>query len=184
MNWKRNYWTIQRTICILITNYELVPENESYRNRYTLRDPKTGSEFTDLLEIDVLELPKLPKDEDGTPLWDWMKFLSVEETEELTMLAKKNPQVKKAVVKLLALTEDERARMLADSREKLRRDISAQVRAGEMRGWEEGREEGLEEGLEKGKRSVARNLINLGHSVDVVVQATGLSREVVQSLLH
>jgi predicted transposase/invertase (TIGR01784 family) len=86
--------------------------------------------------------------------------------------------------------------MLADSREKLRRDISAQVRAGEMRGWEEGleeglgkgREEGLEEGLQKGleegKRAVARSLINLGQSVDVVVQATGLSREVVQSMLH
>jgi predicted transposase/invertase (TIGR01784 family) len=91
-------------------------------------------------------------------------------------------------VKLLALTEDERARMLADSREKLRRDISAQIHAGEMRGWEEGREEGreegLEEGLEKGKRLVARSLINLGHPVDVVVQATGLSREVVQSMLH
>jgi flagellar biosynthesis/type III secretory pathway protein FliH len=120
------------------------------------------------------------------------------------MLAKKNPQVKKAVVKLLALTEDERARMLADSREKLRRDISAQIHAGEMRGWEEGletgmekgREEGLEEGLEKGmekgmekgleegKRLVARSLISLGHSVDVVVQATGLSREIVQSMLH
>jgi predicted transposase/invertase (TIGR01784 family) len=125
-----------------------------------------------------------------------MKFLSAQEKEELTMLAKKNPQVKKAVVKLLALTEDERARMLADSREKLRRDISAQIHAGEMRGWEEGREEGREEGLEEGlekglqkgreeeKRSVARSLINLGHPVDVVVQITGLSREVVQSMLH
>jgi predicted transposase/invertase (TIGR01784 family) len=83
-------------------------------------------------------------------------------------------------VKLLALTEDERARMLADSREKLRRDISAQIHAGEMRGWEEG----LETGREEEKRSVARNLINLGQSVDVVVQATGLSREIVQSMLH
>jgi predicted transposase/invertase (TIGR01784 family) len=95
-------------------------------------------------------------------------------------------------VKLLALTEDERARMLADSREKLRRDISAQIHAGEMRAWEEGREEGREEGLEEGlqkgreeeKRSVARSLINLGHPVDVVVQITGLSREIVQSMLH
>jgi predicted transposase/invertase (TIGR01784 family) len=88
--------------------------------------------------------------------------------------------VKKAVVKLLSLSEDEQARMLADSREKLRRDISAQVRAGEKRGWEGG----MEEGLEEGKRSVARNLIKLGQPVDMVVQATGLSREVVQSLPH
>jgi predicted transposase/invertase (TIGR01784 family) len=162
----------------------LVPENGRYHHRYTLRDPATGSEFTDLLEVDVLELPKLPQDEDGTPLWHWLKFLSAQEKEELTMLAEKNPQVKKAVAKLLALSEDERARMLADSREKLRRDISAQVRAGEKRGWEGGREEGLEKGMEEGKRSVARNLIKLGQPIDVVVQATGLSREVVQSLPH
>jgi predicted transposase/invertase (TIGR01784 family) len=96
--------------------------------------------------------------------------------------------VKKAVVKLLSLSEDEQARMLADSREKLRRDISAQVRAGEKRGWEGGREEGLEKGLEKGreeeKLSVARNLLGLGQPVDMIVQVTGLSREVVQSLVH
>jgi predicted transposase/invertase (TIGR01784 family) len=179
-----DYWSIKRSICILIADFVLVPENERYHNRYTLHDPATGSEFTDLLEVNTLELPKLPQDEDGTPLWDWLKFLSAQEKEELTMLAEKNPQVKKAVVKLLSLSEDERARMLADSREKLRRDISAQVRAGEKRGWEGGREEGLEEGLEKGKLSVARNLLGLGQPVDMIVQVTGLSREVVQSLPH
>jgi hypothetical protein len=52
------------------------------------------------------------------------------------------------------------------------------------KGREEGREEGREKGREEGKRSVARNLIKLGQPVDVVVQATGLSREVVQSLRH
>jgi predicted transposase/invertase (TIGR01784 family) len=133
------YWSIQRSICILIADYVLVPENGIYHNRYTLRDPASGSEFTDLLEVDTLELPKLPRDGDGTPLWDWLKFLSAREEEELAMLAEKNPQVKKAVVKLLALSEDERARMLADSREKLRRDISARMHEAERRGREGGR---------------------------------------------
>jgi predicted transposase/invertase (TIGR01784 family) len=167
-----DYGLIQRAICILITDFVLVPENGSYHNRYTLRDAVTGSEFTDLLEVDVLELPKLPQDEDGSLLWDWMKFLSASEKEELEMLAEKNPQVKKAVVKFMALTEDDRARMLADSREKLRRDISAQVHGAEQRGREEE------------KLSVARKLLGLGQPVDVIVQATGLSRDVIQSLLH
>jgi predicted transposase/invertase (TIGR01784 family) len=174
------YWLIKRSICILITDHVLVPENASYRNRYTFRDPATGSEFTDLLEVNTLELPKLPRDGDGTPLWDWLKFLSAREKEELTMLAERNPQVKKAVVKLLALSEDERARMLADSREKLRRDISAQVHDAEKRG----REEGMEEGREEEKLAVARKLLDLDQPVDMIVQITGLSREVIQSLLH
>ncbi|MDR1934377.1 MAG: Rpn family recombination-promoting nuclease/putative transposase [Candidatus Accumulibacter sp.] len=166
------YWSIKRSICILIANYVLVPENASYRNRYRLYDRQTGSEFTDLLEVNTLELPKLPRDEDGTPLWDWMKFLSAHEKEELEMLAEKNPQVKKAVVKLLTLSEDERTRMLADSREMLRRDISAQVHGAEQRG----REEAM--------LSVARKLLDLDQPVDVIVQATGLPREVIQSLMH
>jgi predicted transposase/invertase (TIGR01784 family) len=48
----------------------------------------------------------------------------------------------------------------------------------------QGQEKGLEKGLEEGKLSVARNLIKLGQPLDMIVQATGLSREVVQSLLH
>jgi predicted transposase/invertase (TIGR01784 family) len=178
------YWSIKRSICILIADYVLVPENRSYHNRYTLHDPATGSEFTDLLEVDTLELPKLPQDGDGTLLWDWLKFLSADEEEELTMLAEKNPQVKKAVVKLLALSEDEQARMLADSREKLRRDISARVNEAEKRGRKEGREEGREEGQTEAMLSVARKLLGLDQPIDVIAQITGLPRDVIQSLLH
>jgi predicted transposase YdaD len=53
-----------------------------------------------------------------------------------------------------------------------------------MQGQEKGLEKGLEEGLEKGKLSVARNLLGLGQPVDLIVQATGLSREVIQALMH
>jgi predicted transposase/invertase (TIGR01784 family) len=105
------YRKIQPAICILIADFTLIPENTYYHNRYRLHDAQSGSEFTDLLEINTLELPKLPQD-DGTPLWDWMGFLKAESKEELDMLAEKNPEVKKAVAKLMTLSEDERARML------------------------------------------------------------------------
>jgi hypothetical protein len=39
------------------------------------------------------------------------------------MLAEKNPQVGKAVAKLMVLSEDERLRLIAESRDKLHRDI-------------------------------------------------------------
>jgi hypothetical protein len=54
---------------------------------------ETQQEFSSLLQIDTLELPKLPRGEDGTPLWDWLKFLKAESKEELQMLAKRNPDV-------------------------------------------------------------------------------------------
>jgi predicted transposase/invertase (TIGR01784 family) len=49
---------------------------------------------------------------------------------------------------------------------------------------EEGVEIGLERGREEEKRSVARSLLGLNQPLELIVQATGLSREVVQSMAH
>jgi predicted transposase/invertase (TIGR01784 family) len=171
-----SYAKIKRAVCILITDYELVDDNDRYHNRFTLNDPDSGAVFTDLLEIDTLELPKLPATEDSTQLWNWLKFLKATNQEELTMLSDKNPQIKKTVGKLMALSEDERARMLADSREKLRRDIDARVTAGIETGRKEGRKEE--------RLAMARKLLGRGHPIEEIMEDTGLSRKEIQSLLH
>jgi len=72
-----DYSKIQRAISIVITDYTLKPNNRKYHNRFTLAD-ETGEQFTDILEVNTLELSKLPETEDGTPLWEWMKFLKSE----------------------------------------------------------------------------------------------------------
>jgi predicted transposase/invertase (TIGR01784 family) len=173
------YSDIKRAICILITDYVLVAENGQYHNRFTLRDPDTGAVFTDLLEIDTLELPKLPN-EDGTKLLDWLKFLKATTQEEFAMLSDKNPQIKKVVGKLMALSDDERTRMLAESREKLRRDFVA-TREG---GVEEGLKKGREEGRTEERLAIARNLLGLGRPIEEIMIVTGLSKKEIQSLLH
>ncbi|MDR3350008.1 MAG: Rpn family recombination-promoting nuclease/putative transposase, partial [Acidaminococcales bacterium] len=91
-----DYGAIKRVISIVITDYELIKENRKYHNRYRLYDKESGSEFTDILEVNTLELPKVPKRDDRTELFDWLLFLKSEGGEELEMLAKKNPQIKKA----------------------------------------------------------------------------------------
>jgi len=168
------YQNIKRSICILITDFALVRENAAYHNKYRLYDPRTGSEFSNLLEVNTLELPKLPQEGDGTLLWDWLKFVGARRKEEFEMLAEKNPQVGKAVAKLVELNEDERARMLADSREKLRRDIVSIKRLAEREGRATGREEE--------RLAIARNAIQQNLPVDVIMALTGLYRETIQSL--
>ena len=49
-------------------------------------------------------------------------------------------------------------------------------------GREEGRKEGKEEGLKEGQSKIAINLIRLGASCEIIVQATGLSEEEVSRL--
>jgi predicted transposase/invertase (TIGR01784 family) len=96
------------------------------------------------------------------------------------MLAEKNPKVGKAVAKLVELNADERARLIADSREKMRRGDASRLRSAEKEGLERGREEGREEE----RLAIACKLLDSGMPVEDIAQFTGLSCEVVQALLH
>jgi predicted transposase/invertase (TIGR01784 family) len=181
-----DYGEIKRAISILITDYVQIPENRSYHNRYVLHDRQTGSVFTDLMEVDTLELPKLPRDEDGTEEWQWMKFLDARKEEELNTVAEKDPLVAKAVARLMELSQDERARMLAESREKFLRDVAAREHGAEEKGRAEGRAEGQAEGRAEGRKeeqlAIARNLLKIGLPVEKIMEATGLPQEAIQSL--
>ena len=191
-----SYRKIQPSICILITDYRLINENRDYHNQYRLHDPKTGSEFTDLLEVHTLELPKLPKNEDGTVLWDWLKFLDARKEEDLAMLTEKNVEVKKAVGKLMELSTDEQTRLLAESREKLQWDINSikhgaweeGVEIGVQKGRKEGKKEGKKEGREEGRSgallAVARTALARNMPLDEIVVLTGLSLDEIKALLH
>lgn len=53
---------------------------------------------------------------------------------------------------------------------------------GRAEGIEIGRNEGVEEGFRKANMGTAKNLKQLGVSVDIIAQSTGLSPEVVEAL--
>ena len=91
------YSQIKRSISILITDYIQLPDVTDYHNRYQLYNPRNGSLFTDLLEINLLELPKLPEETDGSPLYLWAQFFRATQEEEFEMLAKKDEAIGTAV---------------------------------------------------------------------------------------
>ena len=160
-----DYDSIKRVICILIMGDVLMPEDSAYHHRYTMYDPETQSEFTDLLEVHVLELPKLPAEDDGSDLWGWMKFIDVEDRKELDMIAEKDPAIGKAAARLLEISNDPETRLRiefdrrweADQRVERR----AAVREGEEMGMEKGMEMGIERGREEGMKEERAMLIEL-----------------------
>ena len=153
-------------ISIIITDYALIPDSPKYHHRFVLYDPDNNVVFTDIIEVNTLEMPKLPKVEDGTELWNWLKFLSAERKEDLDMVAKKSPHVKKAVVRLMELSNDERTRLLYESRQKMEWDNQAR-----------------EHGASNDRAvSIAKNLLAMSMPLDRVVEATGLPLEVIESL--
>jgi len=157
-----NYQNIKRVISIIITDHTLIPDSQKYHHRFVLYDTENGVEFTDIIEVNTLEMPKLPKTEDGTELWNWLKFLSAERKEDLEMIAEKSPQVKKAVVRLMELSNDERTRLLYESRQKMEWDNQARERGAVL--------------------NVAKNLLSVGDPIDKIVSVTGLTREEVEGL--
>jgi predicted transposase/invertase (TIGR01784 family) len=119
-----------------------------------------------------------------------MNFLAAHSEEELSMLSSQtqNPQIQRAVAKIVALNTDERVRMEAESREKLRRDVHDMESAAEDRGLQRGLQKGLEQGLQKGRweerRAIAGKLFGRGLSVEDIVEMTDWPRDVVESMLR
>jgi predicted transposase/invertase (TIGR01784 family) len=168
------YGNIKRSICILIADYVQIPEVADYHNRYRLYNPDNGSLFTDLLEVDTLELPKLPKEADGSRLCWWGKFFRATEEEEFDMLAEKDKAIGVAVGRLKELSRDESLRMLAESRQIAQWDEESRMRGA--------KQEGLVEGQQRKAHEVARNLLALNLPLSTVQDATGLSKDEILGL--
>ena len=180
------YNKIKKTISIVITGETFIRSHKKYHDRFILYSPETKTEFTDVVEIHTLELPKLPTESDGTDLWDWLEFINADSEEELAVLAQKRPQMKNPVDELLKLNQDSYARTLYEAREKQHRDNMSRERKARMEGKQEGIEEGMEKGIEKGRQEgmqdVARSLLKINLPIENIVATTGLTIEEIKKL--
>ncbi|MCL2055290.1 MAG: Rpn family recombination-promoting nuclease/putative transposase [Oscillospiraceae bacterium] len=145
------YKDLKRVISIIITEETLIKASPLYHHRFTFFDPNANIELSDLIEIHTLELNKLPDNFDGTELCDWAKFIAAKSEEELEMVASRNTQISKAVVKLRELSADEKARDMYERQEKARRDHEWAM--------DYAREMGIEEGIKEGTQKREQELI-------------------------
>jgi len=88
------------------------------------------------------------------------------------MLSDKNPQVKHAVGKLMELSTDERERLLAESREKLRGIMDDVTEGAEAKG------------RAKALLDTARRMLAAGRPLEEIVQFTGLAIDDIRALMH
>jgi predicted transposase/invertase (TIGR01784 family) len=176
-----DYSKVHPAICIVITEFVLIRENDAYHNRYEYYDKRTGSTFSDIACIHIFELAKLPDSDvrDDDPLLDWLRFLNCDEEESMEMIANKNEGVRRAVARYKELTADERERMIAEAVEKQRRDRVAEL--------EYAKEEGLAEGQAKGRVDeqceIARRMKAEGLDPSLISKVTGLPQEEILELI-
>ena len=162
---------INQTISIVITDEKLIPENELYHHRFTLYDLDAQVELSDLLEIYSLELQKLPNESDGSPLYNWAKFINADTEEELEMIARSSPQLAQAVVRLRELSADEKARDLYERRIKAQRDL------------EMFREDSEQKGSYERALTIARKMLKRGKSIEEIMEFTDLPSEEIEKIV-
>jgi len=163
-----DYNKLHRVISIVICNHVLLKEEKSYINVYELRNRENRS-FTNLLKLVILELPKLPEEEDSA-LWPWLKLFKCKEKEEYEMLAKKHPELKKAVYYTKRMSLFERWRDMQFHRNLWKVDERMRLEQARL------------DGIDEGKLEVARKMRDLGDSPEKIHAATGLSFETIAQM--
>ena len=117
----QKYGKLKRCISILGFDLDKRPE---YHKVYRLRD-ETGQEFSDMLEVHVIELNKPLS---GTGVMDeWIRLFNAETTEELDMLEARtgNKGILEAVKEVRGMSLRRTLRALYEARQKEIRDRSA-----------------------------------------------------------
>lgn len=140
-------------------------ERAEYHKIYRFRD-EAGYEFSDMLEIHVIELSKTVS---GTGRMDeWIRLFNAQTEEELDMLRTntKNPGIIEAVREVRTMRLGKMFRLLHDAHMKQIRDRNARDDYVRMEGLKEGHAEGLASGEDKMNRLVL-SLIQAGRQEDI-----------------
>jgi predicted transposase/invertase (TIGR01784 family) len=158
------YRNLAPVISVIIMEEPLVPEDEGYYNEYGLVNRRTGTVFSDLLLIKVLELSKMPDSidlipPDGRALWQWGRFFRSRTEEEFKMAAEQDGAIREAVDVLMEVNEDELARLRAIHREIFLMDQASR---------EDYRyEKGLQDGREKERKTIL-DLVRQGYTAEQI----------------
>jgi predicted transposase/invertase (TIGR01784 family) len=145
-----DYNRLGRAITILIMVNPLL-DDAGYHHRFQLCEPGTTRVFSDLQQIDTLELSKVPAAGDGTDLWKWMRFIGSRTEQELQMAAELDPVIGEAANVALRWTADDQLRLNLLAQEKAERDYRSGIEHARRQGLAEGLKQGQAEGLKQGE---------------------------------
>ena len=150
------YLKLKKCISISILDFNLDNAAE-YHRVYRLRDEK-GNEFTDLLEVHIIELRKALSG--SGRMDDWIRLVNAEKEEDLKMLQAKtdNPGILAAIKEAMDMNLGKRFRIMHEMRVKEIRDKNAREEYVREEGFTRGQAEGRFEGMAEG---TARNILQL-----------------------
>ena len=182
-----SYEKLQKCIHVSILDFIHFPNDKECYRRIHFRDDKTSHLYSDKMELQILELKKLPSDvKTSQDVLTWMKFFSGKSRKEFQNMAKTNEYLDEAYNTLLNLSADEKKRLEYEAREKALKDYNTQISSAEKRGLKAGEESGLRRGKELGIQE-ARQVFKLymqGKSPEEIADLCDISIDKVKQILE
>ena len=174
-----DYDKLQKCIHVSILDFIHFPQDNRCYRKITLCDVETGEQYTDLMELHVLELKKLPpEDQNEDGVIRWMRFLGGKSRKEFEDMAEKDEYIKEAYEDLKKLSLDEQKRLEYEVRQRAIRDHNSQMKSAERRGIEIGERRGIAIGEELGTQSTLKRLVKAnvesGKSLEEIAEFLGL----------
>jgi predicted transposase/invertase (TIGR01784 family) len=190
------YATIKPTITICLLAFDLLEEEEGYRNSYSIRNDKSANCLCADMQIIYLELPKflrsLGAGHPRTGLERWLLYFCNEEGERMEKVMMEDSVLSKVKDIELSFWADEKERELYFQHQQLLMDTYSAEHTHEFllkqereraekaerekeKAAQDALEEGREEGREKKAFEVARSMLADGLPAETVRKYTGLS---------
>ena len=184
-----SYNKLKKCIHVSLLDFVHFPEDKKCYHKISLCDTKTGKLYTDLMELHILELRKLPrKARNEDSITRWMRFFNGKTREDFSTMAKTDEYISEAYSELMKLSADERKRLEYEAREKAVRDYNTLMESahseGLKRGLREGLEEGRQEGLKRGRQEGLQQGLQQGVKQGVKQGIEQKLKEHTKKMLH
>ena len=154
------YANLKKCIHVSILDFVYFERDQECYRKICFCNEKTGEKYTDLMEIQILELKKIPKElRNSEGIINWMRFLGGKNRKELENMAKTDEYIDEAYRELQKLSSDERAKLEYEARQKAIRDYNSQMSSALKLGMEKGMEKGVQRGISIGEENKLRELI-------------------------
>ena len=187
-----DYDKLQKCIQVSILCFPLFKDDDKCYRRIAFCDTESGKEYSDLMELHVLELSKLPPEQQNeTDIMKWMRFFGGKCEEDFKKMAEKDEYIGEAYEVLKNMSEDEIKRMEYEARQKAIRDYNSYMHSAERRGIKLGRDEGIEigrnEGIKLGREALLKQQVkkklSKGQSVKVIAEDLVEDIDVIQKIV-
>ena len=174
------YTKAKRVVIIAIVDFEIDITKELRRIEtiWNIREKeKTEKVLTDLLEIRIINLRRVREayqNDTENKKNQWVMFLEDPNSKEVKEIMEKNEVVKKAIITVKEMSEDEKMERLAELREK------AIYNTGIREGTEIGKKLGREEGERKKKIEVISRMLKDNMDIELIKKYANATDEEIE----